>query len=339
MALHLFWQRSAYQLSVRLLAGCFLTMGLQALFLGIAQTTGGQNFSVHLQPAMPLLFAPLSYLMFVSVRDQKFQLHPEHIIHSVPAIIVAYMMFTDNMVAYVDLIVILTLLFYAGLLSHLAIQGKVQFQKSPVNTKDNRKELGGQLYIWLLVFTGYAWFNVISDTLIYLEISTGTEVVKSVALFITIIFKLIMISFTLLFALQKSPYFDWLYTAFAALQDQNPPLEVMQNYESVIADFEGLLTDHTVYTEEVLSLKAMADRLGVPVRLCSNAINHQYGESYSKYMNRMRVNFAAKLLTEHKTLAMIDVMYDAGFRSKSSFNKEFKAITGFSPTDYRDKVS
>jgi AraC-like DNA-binding protein len=338
MAVHLFWLRLAgvqgNQLSIRLLATCFLTMALQALFLGL-KLTWGSHIAAAFQPAMPLLFAPLSYLLFKAAADRDYSLKPMHGLHAVPSVIVVTEMLMGLYIINVDHIILSTLFGYGILLARLALKGKQQFVKGLVSEGSGTDDPLASLYFWLLAFTGYAWFSFVSDCLIYLEVSDGKGVIQSIGLLGAILFKLMLVSTVLLFALQKSPHFDWLYTTLAARGDTLPPADTLKEYARIITMFEAALQDHNLYTQNVLSLKAVADRLGVPARLFSNAVNHTYGESYSKYMNRRRVDMAAKRLRETTDLAMIDVMYDAGFRTKSSFNREFKAITGLSPTQYR----
>ena len=153
-----------------------------------------------------------------------------------------------------------------------------------------------------------------------------------------VVFKLFILSFTIFFALQKSPQFDWIYLALASINEQDSNSINSEEYSEVINLFETILKKPEVYTTEVLSLKAMSYKIGVPTRLLSNAVNHHYGESYSKYMNRMRIKFAEKLLKDNPELSIINIMYDSGFRTKSSFNREFKTITRVSPTDYRNTL-
>jgi transcriptional regulator GlxA family with amidase domain len=56
-------------------------------------------------------------------------------------------------------------------------------------------------------------------------------------------------------------------------------------------------------------------------------------------MNRLRVEEAMRLLREQPERSMYDVMLDSGFRTKSSFNREFRAVAGMAPSDYRDGLS
>ncbi|MCC3862511.1 AraC family transcriptional regulator [Pseudemcibacter aquimaris] len=308
-------------------------MALQALFLDLSVSKGHESFSATLKPVMPLLFAPLSFLLFQCARKVHFKLSPIHILHALPAITVFTLMLTRYFINIIDIVILATLMGYAVALSFLTFNGKIQFH---FNFKNNNNQ--NAIFTWLIIFTGYAWFSFASDVLIYIEISNGAGIVHSTSLFITIIFKLALVSFAFIFALQKSPYFDWLYETRESKQTHELPYDKKREYAFIINEFEAILKNPKIYTDEVFSLKAMADKIGVPARLFSNAINHKFSESYSKHMNHRRVCFAETLLKENPELNMTNIMFDAGFRTKSSFNKEFKAITGMTPTEYRNSL-
>lgn len=343
MAVHFFWlgpvdRRSgalANRLTVRMLAVCFFVMSLQALFLGLKLSIGYHSLPAVLQPVMPLLFASMSYLLFQGAADKAFYLSPMHALHIIPALTVLAEMLTNSFVINVDYIILATLMGYAIAFSRMLLRGSTQFDSVFAKSKADSVSEGKSIYLWLCVFTVYAWFSFFSDVLIYLELQRGQGLVQSIALLGAIGFKLILVSAALLFALRKSSSFDWLYMILPPLDDRELAPETEQDYADIIKVFEAILVDQRIYTEEALSLKAMANRIGVPARRFSNALNRAYNESYSKHINRKRVDFAAKLLRDNPDLAVIDVMYDAGFRTKSSFNREFKAIFGMSPSEYR----
>ncbi|MCG8435795.1 MAG: helix-turn-helix domain-containing protein, partial [Gammaproteobacteria bacterium] len=93
-----------------------------------------------------------------------------------------------------------------------------------------------------------------------------------------------------------------------------------------------------LYKEESATLRTAAKKLGIPARRLSESVNRVYGESYSRRMNRLRVEEAKRLLRDHPGKAMLEVMYEAGFRTKSSFNKEFRALEGVSPSEYQNGI-
>ncbi len=328
-ALHMFRNKSVYRVQIILLGGCFVVTAIQAFLLGFALILGRDSIAAALQPSMPLVFGPLSYLLFLSARQQNFRFKLQYLLHLLPAVFVTAEMILHVYIISVDFIVLTSIFAYTVALAFMIIKGEEQF----IWFGDNKRSV----YVWLIIFASYSLASFISDFFIFFEIYGENNASQSVSLLLTIIFKLLLVGFVVSAALQKSPYFDWVYQLSIqkkaqALSDNDAKL-----YERTIANFEQVISVKSVYLEENVSLKEMAHRVGVPVRILSKAINYKYGESYSRHMNRKRIAYAKLLLRNHPDMAMIDIMYDSGFRTKSSFNKEFKAIEAISPTEYRLK--
>ena len=338
MALHLFFQKTSLYLATRLLGACFLVLALHALLLGINLNNDSNILFAALQPTMPMLFGPLAYLMFKCSFQINLRLKRASLLHLVPAIIVFVLMLSAQGRSIADFAILLSLLVYALGLTHLSWQKKSILQAEPENMTSTTQNVNKTIYFWLLIFNAYSWLVLTGDVLIVFEIEAGASTIQSSALLLTIIFKVILISFTVFLALQKSSLFDWIYTPFSTYMKKDVSAEKLQDFQTIIRDFEQLIKEPAIYTQEALSLKTTADKLGVTARLFSNAINHQYGESYTKRMNRLRVNFAERLLVENPERSIMEVMFDSGYQTKSSFNKEFKAITGLSPSEYRKRM-
>ena len=89
-----------------------------------------------------------------------------------------------------------------------------------------------------------------------------------------------------------------------------------------------------VFRDPDLTLQRIARKLGVPQREVSRAVNDCAGVNLSQYVNGFRVEAACLALrqTDHP---VTQVMFEAGFVTKSNFNKEFTRITGVSPSVWR----
>ena len=60
------------------------------------------------------------------------------------------------------------------------------------------------------------------------------------------------------------------------------------------------------------------------------------GLTIFEYLNKIKVDFACKLLMDHD-LRIMEVGFDSGFNNISHFNKQFRKITGLSPSEYRKR--
>ena len=102
----------------------------------------------------------------------------------------------------------------------------------------------------------------------------------------------------------------------------------------MLAKLDALMNDKNIYRDSNLTLARVARRLSVPVRDVSTAINRITGENFSRYINGFRVRHAQDALRETE-LPITEVMFESGFVSKSSFNTEFRRITGRTPSEFR----
>ncbi|UDL87819.1 AraC family transcriptional regulator [Mesorhizobium sp. PAMC28654] len=103
---------------------------------------------------------------------------------------------------------------------------------------------------------------------------------------------------------------------------------------AIAAAVDVLMRSKELYKDVDLNLGRIARRLGLPARQVSSAINRIHGSSVSQYVNNQRIDEARRLLaTTDEPITRI--MFDAGFLSKSNFNREFLRITGLSPKAWR----
>jgi AraC-like DNA-binding protein len=77
--------------------------------------------------------------------------------------------------------------------------------------------------------------------------------------------------------------------------------------------------------------------MGLSVRQVSNAVNRVKSMSVSQYVNDYRVREACRLLADTDE-PITRIMFDAGFQTKSNFNREFLRVTGMSPKAWRARA-
>lgn len=102
---------------------------------------------------------------------------------------------------------------------------------------------------------------------------------------------------------------------------------------ALVARLRDLLARDPLHRDPDLSLMRLSCRLGVPAKTLSAAINRHTGENVSRLINAVRIAEACTHLRAGASVTQ--AMLDAGFNTKSTFNREFRRITGQSPTDWR----
>jgi AraC-like DNA-binding protein len=88
-----------------------------------------------------------------------------------------------------------------------------------------------------------------------------------------------------------------------------------------------------------LSLATLSARLGANTGYLSKALNEGLGMNFSTFVNGLRAEQVAERLKAGDRRDLLEIAFDAGFASKASFNRAFKARLGLSPSAFRRQVS
>ncbi|RKR81562.1 helix-turn-helix protein [Mucilaginibacter gracilis] len=99
---------------------------------------------------------------------------------------------------------------------------------------------------------------------------------------------------------------------------------------------DELMAVKKVYLEPELTLTDLAKKTGTNASLLSKVINASYGQNFNDYVNRFRVEEAIRLMNQpgYRNFNLLAIAYDAGFNSKSTFNRAFKKVTGKNPKEH-----
>ncbi|MDX1444541.1 helix-turn-helix domain-containing protein [Lishizhenia sp.] len=90
------------------------------------------------------------------------------------------------------------------------------------------------------------------------------------------------------------------------------------------------------YLNPNLSLRTLADELGMHANQLSWLLNDIIGKNFNEFINHYRIEefkYLAKL-PENAHLTIMSIAYDCGFNSKTVFNTYFKKETGLTPKQF-----
>lgn len=102
---------------------------------------------------------------------------------------------------------------------------------------------------------------------------------------------------------------------------------------------EDIIEAEHLYASDRLSLPELADRLDLTVHQLSELLNRHIRKNYSEYINEFRIRKACRILEEEPAKSVLEICFEVGFSSKSSFNNSFRKKTGLTPSEYRKKRS
>jgi AraC-like DNA-binding protein len=85
------------------------------------------------------------------------------------------------------------------------------------------------------------------------------------------------------------------------------------------------------------SMKELAQQLDMPERMFSRFFRSATGNSFTDFVNRLRVNRACQLLMETERY-VTNICYDAGFNNVANFNRRFLELKGMTPKQFRQQA-
>jgi AraC-like DNA-binding protein len=94
------------------------------------------------------------------------------------------------------------------------------------------------------------------------------------------------------------------------------------------------------FLDPSLTIQELANQIDIPVRDLSILINHHIDQHFFDFVNEYRIQKAMNILKDKSKsqLTVLEILYEVGFNSKSSFNTSFKKYTGLTPTAYRNTL-
>lgn len=106
--------------------------------------------------------------------------------------------------------------------------------------------------------------------------------------------------------------------------------------ERIYRQLVGCMTDQKLFSDSELTLAALAKTLDVHPNHLSQVINSFEGKNFYDYVNYHRVEEFKKLapLPGNRNYTLLSLAFECGFNSKTSFNRNFKKVTGISPSEY-----
>jgi AraC-like DNA-binding protein len=91
------------------------------------------------------------------------------------------------------------------------------------------------------------------------------------------------------------------------------------------------------YLDPDITLAKISKDLSVKERLLSQIINDLFKMNFKSFVNHFRLQESMVKLSdpENKKKTILEILYDAGFNSKSAFNTRFKQYTGMTPQEFK----
>ncbi|MDN5200889.1 helix-turn-helix domain-containing protein [Fulvivirgaceae bacterium BMA10] len=283
------------------------------------------------------LYGPLLYLYNKSITRSDFRFRPIDFVHFLPATsILLGQLITKGGICepriYIGYAVhVLIYIFFCFLEVH-------RYKKV---VKDNYSRLEWLNLGWLqwtfLMFFLIVVVDVVQFILFLSEIPSYPLEILVYLLILVAINLLYFNGFTLSGKLRGFSKEDLAFsTSIASVKRINMALEENQ---ALIEKLEKHLDLTESFKNPNLTIGLLAQELEIPKRTLSELINDHYHQHFVDFINTYRINSARERLMNppDPNETILEVLYEVGFNSKSSFNTAFKKKTGLTPSQFKDK--
>ncbi len=107
--------------------------------------------------------------------------------------------------------------------------------------------------------------------------------------------------------------------------------------EEYLKRLQSYMKKEKPYLNPDLYINKLAKRLTIPSRYLSQVVNESLGINFYDFVNSYRVEEAKQLLLDsaNNEKNIHEIFFDAGFNTKSVFNRVFKKFTGMTPSEFK----
>lgn len=99
-----------------------------------------------------------------------------------------------------------------------------------------------------------------------------------------------------------------------------------------------LMDDKQYYLKPEISLSSLAGEMGVKPYLLTQVLNQALGIKFYDLVNQRRITHVCALMEKRPSSAVLELAFESGFNSKSTFNAAFKKYQQCTPSQYRTRL-
>ncbi|WP_166926064.1 helix-turn-helix domain-containing protein [Flavobacterium poyangense] len=320
--------------------------------------SGVSNFEM-LRNLLCFLQIPVFYLYVLSVCYSDFKIKPKHLLHLLPFLI-ANLVLVPRFYA-VDLDAKINLLTnrqtsielqFNHILFQLQAVGYfiavfTLLRKAKKLYLENYAGTSIKLYNWLFQFTMVlATLYLIVFVKNILKFSDYPNISEGIKISI-LVFQVPITCWYLFKALNNPGLFRSIDSKLKLVSDiileekKSEQVDVNEKeYSEELIKLKKFMTDEKPFLNPSITIQDISVGIKIPVRDLSLLINHKLDQHFYDFVNSYRIENAMDILkdTTKNKVTILEILYDVGFNSKSSFNTAFKKHTGNTPTAYRKNL-
>jgi AraC-like DNA-binding protein len=361
LSLFLFSQKRGKRISNILLGFFFLSISLNLLdvFFLMTGVYFPHPYLAGWGSCLPLLFGPFIYLYTQSVLRVVFVFTARSLKHFLPFIIlflttefyfliqplnVQERVLSDMLQHHLPgpATIVSTLIFIHFMSYTIASLRRVSlYKKAARQYFSSEKQIEvSWLYSTIIFFLILIIITIVNGLIARTSLATYYLFGFNIIILILLVFII-----TVLFKALQKPYFFSFFEKVDSLTEPYLPSNrkisesEKTEKEAIAQTVVNYMRTKKPFLEPELTLDQLASLLSLKPRILSQAINEILRLNFYNFINRYRIEEASRMLTnpKNKKITILEILYEAGFNSKSSFNTLFKRYTGLTPTEFRKK--
>ena len=155
-------------------------------------------------------------------------------------------------------------------------------------------------------------------------------VIDIVYLIFDLLFIIFFFSFAI-FYLSYNKFFD-IIEPMIEIPNKNNEIKTKQSTWHL---YKQRIIEQKIYLKVGITLEEMSKILNLGRTNLSNFINKEEAQNYNSWINQLRINDAKFLLKNSKNYSIADVAFQTGYSEQSNFSRQFKKITGETPSNWK----
>jgi AraC-like DNA-binding protein len=331
-SLFLIFNPGEKKLGNRLLAAFLLTLSAQTAALLIEFSSEDPETIYSFMCIFGFTYGPLLFLYSLSLIGRDFKWKNSFSFHFLPPLL-----FLGTALADYPLCTRIGSLLYLSLVAYttLAILEIRKYRKIVKLTQSTDRSIDLQWLQWTLVIFCVILFSDIVDRFVVdLDFIFGISLVHLGLLF--------MVNWIFYKGLKHPQIFQGLtFEERSIVRNMSTDPMLEEEATQLTRSLNEFMEREKPYLNPELTLNELASSLGISPRKLSRLINTHLKQNFSGFINGYRIDLARERLAHPKDPGetVLEVMYEVGFKSKSSFNTLFKEKSGLTPTDYKKSHS
>lgn len=257
---------------------------------------------------------PTYFFFTEAILNPKFKFKLKQLLHFIPVAVFTILWITVEPIRSGG---IFWYIFYQTILLQFMIYLTIAIYKAFVNVK-NKPLLVKQLNI-ISCFLLAIWFAYFLNSVSDFPYIMGAVIYS------------ILIYFSLIIILNKGYIIN-----FSQRKYHNTGLDIKEN-QRILQDLNSLFEKEKIYKDNTLGLNKLAKILRTNTHALSQVINENKNKTFFELIRYYRMEEAKRLLLKSSDTKILEIAFDVGYNSLSTFNSVFKKSTGLTPTKFRNE--